>query len=59
MPGDPKDKTAALLPEQKLHIKILQADVEKVFWFRKVSDFLRCLIAGNMIPARSTVSLRR
>lgn len=34
--GDPKDKTASLPPDQRLHVKIHLKDADKVFWFRKV-----------------------
>lgn len=33
--GDPKDKTASLPPDQRLHVKIHHQDTDKVFWFRK------------------------
>ena len=39
--GDPKDKTASLPPDQRLHVKIHFQDADKVFWFRKVRDFQR------------------
>jgi hypothetical protein len=33
--GDPKDKTASLPPDQRLHVKIQLQQADKVFWFRK------------------------
>ena len=35
-PGDPKDKSVFVPPDQRLHIKTFIDDVERVFWFRKV-----------------------
>ena len=35
-PGDPKDKSASVPPDQRLHLRISIDDVERVFWFRKV-----------------------
>ena len=35
-PGDPKDKSAFVPPDQRLHLRIFIDDVERAFWFRKV-----------------------
>jgi len=32
IPGDPKDKSASLPPDQRVHVKVA---MDKVFWFRK------------------------
>ena len=37
--GDPKDKTASLPPDQRLHVKIQLQQADKVFWFRKVRNW--------------------
>jgi len=34
-PGDPKNKSAFVTPDQRLHIRISIDDVERVFWFPK------------------------
>jgi len=36
-PGDFKDSSAFVPPDQRLHLRISIDDVERVFWFRKVS----------------------
>ena len=35
-PGDPKNKSAFVAPDQRLHLRISIDGVERVFWFRKV-----------------------
>jgi hypothetical protein len=41
VPVDPKDKTAAIPQDDRLHIKVaVDDDTEKVFWVRKVSPAL-------------------
>lgn len=39
MPADPKDKTASLPPDQRLHVRIGVAETEHIFWLRKVCHF--------------------
>ena len=39
-PGDPKNKSAFVPPDQRLHLRIFIDDVERVFWFRKVGLLL-------------------
>ncbi|KAF8892707.1 hypothetical protein BD779DRAFT_1205602 [Infundibulicybe gibba] len=35
-PGDPKDKSASVLPDHRVHVKIqIDEKTEKIFWFRK------------------------
>ncbi|KJA27270.1 hypothetical protein HYPSUDRAFT_35109 [Hypholoma sublateritium FD-334 SS-4] len=34
-PADPKDKTASLPPDQRLHVRISVAETEHIFWLRK------------------------
>jgi len=34
-PGDPKNKSAFVLPDQRLHLRISIDGVERVFWFQK------------------------
>ena len=42
IPGDPKDRTAAVSLDQKLHVqvKLEGNDIVPVLWFRKVNTFL-------------------
>jgi len=37
VPGDPRDKTASVALDQRLHVRVTldNSDQEKVFWFRK------------------------
>lgn len=39
-PADPKDRTTSVPVDQRLHVKIIKADEEKVFWLRKVSALI-------------------
>jgi len=34
-PGDPKNKSAFVPPEERLHLRIFIDDIERIFWFRK------------------------
>uniref|UniRef100_A0A8H7Y029 Uncharacterized protein n=1 Tax=Psilocybe cubensis TaxID=181762 RepID=A0A8H7Y029_PSICU len=35
IPADPKDKNASPPPDERLHVKIIIEEGEKVFWLRK------------------------
>jgi hypothetical protein len=50
LPGDAKDKSVSVPPDQRLHIKVAHTD--KVFWFRKVGlvEFLVSLHDDWVIP---------
>lgn len=64
LPGDPKDKSVSVPPDQRLHIKVAHTD--KAFWFRKVCliEFLislhdttgpiQTLIAGKVLDLLAT-----
>lgn len=49
-PGDPKDKSTFVPPEQRLHLRISIDDFERVFWFRKVSLSLPFVLGWNFEP---------
>ncbi|KAF9475318.1 hypothetical protein BDN70DRAFT_883851 [Pholiota conissans] len=34
-PADPKDKSASLPPDQRLHVRLMVDEKEHIFWFRK------------------------
>ena len=44
-PGDPKNKSTFVPPDQRLHLRISIEDVERVFWFQKVGllPLIQCL----------------
>ena len=48
-PGDPKDKSNFVPPDQRLHLRISIDGVERVFWFRKVG-----LLPFNPMTCRVT-----
>ena len=49
IPADPKDKTASLPPDQRLHVRINVGETEHVLWLRKVCIFVSTVRPNSLI----------